>query len=131
MLASSRRTERAAVTKDEFEALVLALPGVEAGTSYGHPSFKLNGKFFTRVRAEDASAVLQDVPPDEREALMEAEPEVFHVTDHYRNYPMVLARLAPASTDQVRGLLERSWRLRAPKRLLKAGRPGDETASQT
>lgn len=110
------------MTEDEFRQLVLALPGVEPGTSYGQPSFKLNGKFFTRVRPEDGSAVLQDVPPDEREALMEAEPEVFHLTDHYRNYPMVLARLEAASVDQVRGLLERSWRRRAPKRLLKTAR---------
>lgn len=119
------------MTEDEFRTLIFSFPGVEPGTSYGHASFKLNGKFFTRVRAEDGSAVLQDVPPDEREALMQAEPEVFHLTDHYRNYPMVLARLAPASVDQVRGLLERSWRRRAPKRLLKAGRPGDETARET
>ena len=109
------------MTEDEFRTLVLGFPGVEPGTSWGEPSFKLNGKFFTRVRAEDGSAVLQDVPPDEREALMEAEPEVFHFTDHYRNYPMVLARLAPASVEQVRSLLERSWRRRAPKRLLKLG----------
>ena len=107
------------MTEDEFRAMVLALPGVETGTSYGEPSFKLAGRFFTRVRAEDGSAVLQDVPPDEREALIEAEPEVFHLTDHYRNYPIVLARLAPASPGQVRGLLERSWRSRAPKKLLR------------
>lgn len=107
------------MTEDEFRTLVLALPGVEPGTSYALPSFKLNAKFFTRVRAEDGSTVLQDVPPDEREALMETEREVFHFTEHYRNYPIVLARLEPASVDQVRGLLERSWRRRAPKRLLK------------
>ncbi len=110
------------MTREEFQALALALPGVEEGTSYGKPSLKLGGRFFTRVRAEDGAAVLQDVPHDERDALIAAEPEIWFYTDHYRNYPMVLCRLAAATRDHVRGLLERSWRLRAPKRLLAQAR---------
>ncbi len=108
------------MTKDEFHDLVMSFPGVEIGTSYGHPSYKLGGKFFTRVRSEDDSAVLQDVPFDERELLMEAEPEVFHFTEHYRGYPMVLARLAPTTAERLRPLLERRWRTQAPKKLQRA-----------
>lgn len=108
------------MTREDFEAVALALPGVEAGTSYGEPLLKLNGRFFTRVRAEDDAAVLQDVPHEERDALIAAEPEVWFYTAHYRNYPTVLCRLAAASPEHVRGLLERSWRLRAPKRLVKS-----------
>ena len=108
------------MTRDEFYALALALPGVEEGTSYGLPSLKLGGKFFTRVRPEENAAVIQDVPHEERDALIEAEPEVWFHTDHYRNYPIVLCRLEPATPDHVRGLLERSWRLRAPKRRAKS-----------
>ena len=33
-----------------------------------------------------------DVSFDEREMLMEAEPETFHITAHYKDYPSVLAR---------------------------------------
>ena len=35
------------MTADEMKAIVLAFPGAEEGTSYGSPSFKVNGKFFT------------------------------------------------------------------------------------
>jgi hypothetical protein len=108
------------MTRDDFHDLVMSLPGVETGTSYGHPSYKLGGKFFTRVRAEDDSAVLQDVSFDERELLLEAEPDVFHFTDHYRSYPMVLARLGPTTPERLRPFLERRWRTQAPKKLQKA-----------
>jgi hypothetical protein len=98
------------MTRDQFASIVLSFPGAEAGTSYGMPSFKVRGKFFTRVRDEDDSAVLQDVPFDERDLLIEAEPATFHVTKHYDGYPIVLARLATLDTDQLRGFLDRRWR---------------------
>lgn len=37
------------MTYDEVRRMVLAWPGVEDGTSYGAPSFKIKGKFFTRL----------------------------------------------------------------------------------
>lgn len=114
------------MTRDEFHALALALPGVEEGTSYGLPSLKLGGKFFTRVRSEETAAVLQDVPHEERDALIEAEPDIWFYTDHYRNYPIVLCRLAAATPEQVQGLLARSWRKRAPRKLIRG--PGQTSS---
>lgn len=108
------------MTHEEFAAIVMSFPGAEAGTSYGLPSWKVRGKFFTRVRSEDDSAVLQCVPVDEREMLMEAEPDTFHFTDHYRGYPIVLARLATLDPGQARAFLERRWRQLATKAMEKA-----------
>ena len=62
------------MTQDEMDAIVMAFPGAEKGISYGRPSYKVNGKFFTRLRREDDSMVIMDVSFDEREMLMEAEP---------------------------------------------------------
>ena len=107
------------MTRDEFTAVALSFPGVEAGTSYGQPSFLLRGKFFTRIRSEDDSAVLQEVPADERDLLIEAEPETFHVTRHYDGYPIVLARLSGLDVEQARGFLERRWRKMATKTMQK------------
>jgi hypothetical protein len=107
------------MTRQEFGEIARAFPGVEAGTSYGQPSFKANGKFLTRVRAEDDSAVFLEVGFDEREMLMEAEPETFHITPHYKDYPSVLARLASLDPGSARGFLERRWRKVMPKRLVK------------
>ena len=107
------------MTFDEVREMATALPGVEEGTSYGTPAFKVGGKLIARLREDGETLVLFDVPQDEREVMVEAEPEVYFFTDHYRDWPLVLARLPAASADHMRGYIERAWRQRAPKRLLK------------
>ena len=58
-------------------------PGAEKGMSYGRPSYKVNGKFFTRLRREDESMVIMEVSLDEREdADAKLEPGTFHFTAH-------------------------------------------------
>jgi hypothetical protein len=107
------------MTQDEMEAIIMAFPGVEKGMSYGSPAYKVNGKFFTRLRRDDQSMVLMEVSLDEREMLMEAEPGTFHFTAHYRDYPCVLARIATLHPGSFRNFLERRWRKVAPKTLVK------------
>ena len=111
------------MTRDEMREIVLSFPGAEEGISYGRPSYKVNGKFFTRLRAEDESMVLLEVSHDEREMLMEAEPETFHFTAHYKDYPSVLARMATLHPGSFRNFLDRRWRKIAPKKLQKNFRP--------
>jgi len=98
----------------------MAFPMTEKGISYGRPSYKVNGKFFTRLRREDESLVLLEVSFDEREMLMEAEPETFHFTAHYKDYPSVLARIATLHPGSLKAFLDRRWRKIAPKKLVKA-----------
>lgn len=107
------------MTPDEMREIVLAFPGAEEGVSYGQPSFKVNGKFFTRLRREDQSMVLLEVSHDEREMLMEAEPATFHVTPHYKDYPSVLARIDTLHPGSLHNFLDRRWRKIAPKKLVK------------
>jgi len=108
------------VTAEEMKTIVMAFPGAEEGMSYGSPSFKLNGKFFTRLRHDDASVVLMDVSYDEREMLMEAEPATFHLTPHYKDYPCVLARIASLHPGSFQNFLERRFRKVAKKSVVKA-----------
>jgi hypothetical protein len=108
------------MTPEEMEAIVMAFPGVEKGVSYGSPAYKVNGKFFTRLRRDDASMVIMEVSLDEREMLMEAEPKTFHFTAHYKDYPCVLARIDSLHPGSFRNFLERRWRRIAPKKLVKA-----------
>lgn len=108
------------MTADEMREIILAFPGAEEAISYGRPSFKVNGKFFTRLRGEDASVVLLDVSFDEREMLIEAEPATFHFTAHYKDAPSVLARIETLHPGSFRNFLERRWRRIAPKKVVKA-----------
>ena len=114
------------MTKDEMEAIVMTFPGVEKGMSYGSPAYKVNGKFFTRLRRDDGSMVLMEVSFDEREMLMEAEPETFHFTAHYKDYPSVLARIATLHPGSLQAFLDRRWRKIAPKKLVKEYDAGAE-----
>jgi len=107
------------MTLEEMRRIILSFPGAEEGTSYGRPSFLVNRKFFTRLRAEDDSLVLTGVPIDEREMLMEAEPATFHVTPHYKDYPAVLARRETLHPGSFRNFLERRWRKIAPKKVVR------------
>ncbi|MFN3523849.1 MAG: MmcQ/YjbR family DNA-binding protein [Phenylobacterium sp.] len=108
------------MTREEMRVIVLSFPGAEEGTSYGRPSFKVNGKFFTRLRAEDDSLVLMEVGFDEREMLMEADPGTFHFTAHYKDYPCVLARLDSLHPGSLEAFLDRRWRKIVPRAAVKA-----------
>ena len=110
----TKRKPSAAVTFETVRQLALALPGVEEGTSYGTPAFKVKGKLFIRFHQDGESLVVATEYAD-REALVLEQPETFYVTDHYLNYPWVLVRLSAIRSDQLTDLLRQAWRLRAPK----------------
>ena len=108
------------MTPDEMRQIIMSFPGVEEAMSYGSPAYKVNGKFFTRLRKEDQSVVIVGVSMDEREMLMEAEPKTFHITPHYKVYPSVLARIATLHPGSFHNFLERKWRTIAPKAAVKS-----------
>jgi hypothetical protein len=108
------------LTEAQFKKIALAFPGTAEGSSYGKPAILVLKKFFTRLRADDNSLTLYVGSIDEREMLMEADPKTYHVTDHYRDYPIVLARLDRLDAETLRRMLERRWREIAPKKLLNA-----------
>jgi hypothetical protein len=107
------------MSPEEMKRIIMSFPGAEEGMSYGSPSFKVNGKFFTRLRSADRSLVLMDVSFDEREMLMEAEPKTFHFTAHYKDYPCVLARIDTLHPGSFRNFLERRFRKIAKKSAVK------------
>ena len=100
--------------------LLLALKGVSPGTSYGMPSFMLHQKFFARFRDDDTVLVLQLGSIDDRDVLMQMDPEAYFFTDHYKNYPAVLVRLAEITGPQ---LLQVAWEDLSMKRAPKRKRP--------
>ena len=99
--------------------LLLALEGVAVGTSYGYPSFMLHQKFFARFRDDDTVLVLQLGSIDDRDVLMQIDPNAFFFTDHYKSYPAVLIRLAGISRARLGVTLQVAWEdlstKRAPK----------------
>lgn len=108
---------KAAMSYHDMERMVLAWPGVELSSSYGKPSLKVNGKFFTWVKEDGDSIVIGGIDFDERDMLMETQGDVFYITDHYRNSRYVLMRLSKADPAVVEAYLRRRWLEIAPKKL--------------
>ncbi|HEU4627146.1 MAG TPA: MmcQ/YjbR family DNA-binding protein [Steroidobacteraceae bacterium] len=99
-------------------AIALALPGVEECTTYGTPGLKVKGKILARLRTEAEGALALRCDFIDREILLKSAPRAFFITDHYRNYPMVLVRLNKVRVRELPGLIERAWRTVAPAKLV-------------
>jgi hypothetical protein len=99
-------------------SIALALPGVEECTAYGTPSLKVKGKILSRLRTEAEGALALRCDFIDREILLQAAPRTFFLTDHYRDYPMVLVRLNKVRMRELPGIIERAWRTVAPPKLV-------------
>jgi hypothetical protein len=98
--------------------LALALPEVEEGVSKDTPVFRVRGKLMAHLQRDESLLIRIDYL--KRDILLHAEPETFYVTDFYRCYPMIFVRLSTVDSKVLRDLLEQSWRVTAPKRLVEA-----------
>jgi hypothetical protein len=106
-------------------ALGLNLPGVEETTSWGQPTLKAHGKLWVWWSPHEDAPVFK-VPFEEREILVEAEPETFFFTPHYKNHPLVLVRPGKLDLAWAKANLIKVWRAQAPRRLLKAFDAGQQ-----
>jgi hypothetical protein len=95
------------------------LPEVEEGVWFRTPALKVRGKSFCRLKENGKDIVFLTGTVDEQEHLIEMNPALYYITDHYRGWPAVLARLAKLTRAECRLRLEFGWRLKAPKTLLK------------
>lgn len=114
-------------------AFGLGLPGIEETTTLKQPTLKALGKLWVWWSPYEDALVFK-VPVEEREILIESEPDTFFVTPHYQSHPMVLVRPDRLDLEWVRHNLVRVWRAQAPKRVLKdfdAGNIGANTAART
>ena len=120
--SNRKRKPKAAGGFATARRLALSFLGVEEGTCYGTPAFRVKGRFLARLR-EDGETLAIKCGFDERDFRMAADPATFFTTDHYRGYPTVLVRLSNVTEADLRDVLEEAWRVNAPKRLVEqAGR---------
>ena len=92
-------------TPEDVRQIALMMADVAERSSYGTPAFYLRRKLFARL-LEDGDSVVVKIDYHDRERRMEADPNTFIITDHYRNYPMVIVRLSAIDTIDLRELLD-------------------------
>ena len=117
-MPSKRAGKRVTQTFESVRRIALALPGVEDALSYGTPGLKVKGKLVARLK-EDGVIAIRVGTILERDWLIENDPAVFYITEHYRDYPALLVRLSAVSETTLRDLLTAEWRRVAPKKLVK------------
>jgi hypothetical protein len=100
-------------------ALSLGLPNVEDSVSWGQPNLKAHGKMWVWWSPKEDAPVFKTTF-EEREFLIEVDPDTFFFTPHYKSWPLILARPDKVDLDWVRANLIRTWRLQAKKTFLKA-----------
>ncbi len=113
---AAARSKRKGVTLAGIRKIALGLPGMEEGTSYGTPAWRVRKKLVARVHDSGTSLVVLTTI-DEKELLMEARPRVYHTTPHYDGHGAVLVRLDEVAPGDLAHLLETVWRRSAPKKL--------------
>jgi hypothetical protein len=97
---------------------------VEVITGPRGPSLKISGRLLAcpaiNKSAEPHSLVVK-IGFDQRASLIEEDPDVYYVTDHYVNYPSVLVRLSRIRRDSLRGLLRMACKFVGNKATTRTG----------
>ncbi len=99
---------------DEVAAFALTLPGTGLSSSYGKPAVRVRGKAFVYPGREQGSFCVA-TPLEEKELLMETDPDTFWESAHYRGWPAVLVRHDSNDMARARLVIERAWWDRASK----------------
>ena len=102
-----------------IESIGRTLPGVEVTTTWGKPTLKVDGRMFVCIASHksaepDTLVVMMDFP--DRDALIEDDPDVYYLKDHYVGYPCVLVRLSRVHPDALHDLVTGAHRYVRAKR---------------
>jgi hypothetical protein len=107
---TSARRRSSGVTYADVVKIAREMPEVEESTSYGTPALKVGKVLLARLKEDGETLVLKTTFAD-RERLLKAAPDVFHLTDHYLSHPWILVRLPLIEEPLLRELLTEAWRL--------------------
>jgi hypothetical protein len=125
-MAEETSMPRSTINFGTVRDIGLTLPGVEESTAFGAPALKVRGKLLACVptnRLAEPDSLLVRMDFDERAELVNADPAVYYVPDHYAGYTGVLVRLSRVNPDMLRDLLGMAYKFvnreaatRSPKR---------------
>jgi hypothetical protein len=100
--------------------LALALPEVEE-SPHGRRAWSVRGKGFAwEARERDGGGLAVRVERDEKELILDSNPDVYFSSPHYQGYPGVQIRLERIGREELSERIEDAWLIQAPKRLAAA-----------
>jgi hypothetical protein len=81
------------ISKAEARKIMLAMKGASEAPYFGKPAVFYAESFVGRVHDKEEAVALRVGTIEMRDVMLEAEPRLFYITDHYKPWPMLLARL--------------------------------------
>ncbi len=119
------------LTRAEAWKIALELPGAEERPWFNRPCAFIHDRFLSRVHDVEDAVVLQVASMEMRDMMLEAETELFYITNHYRNFPFLLARLSGLTRTSYRQMLEgRAAQLAQMKPPRRKPKPGAKKAAK-
>jgi hypothetical protein len=97
--------------------IALSFPEVEESTGE-RISYSVRGKGFAwAARERDGGGLAVRVDGEEKELILDSNPDVYFTSPHYRGFPAVQIRLENIDREELLQRLEDAWLIQAPKRL--------------
>jgi hypothetical protein len=93
------------LTKTEAWKIILSLPGAQERLWFHQPSGFIHDRFLAKVHHKEPAVTLQVGSMEMRDMMLEAEPALFYITDHYRKFPFVLIRLSALTKTILKEIL--------------------------
>jgi hypothetical protein len=81
------------LSKAEARKIMLAMKGTSEALYFAKPAVFYAESFVARVHDKEDAVALRVGTIEMRDVMLEAEPKLFYITDHYKPWPMLLARL--------------------------------------
>src|SRR3984957_9038926 len=93
------------LSKAEARKIMLAMKGASEAPYFGKPAVFYAESFVGRVHDKEEAVALRVGTIEMRDVMLEAEPRLFYITDHYKPWPMLLARLAGLDRTTLKELM--------------------------
>jgi len=119
------------ISRSDGWKIALAIPGTEEVLWFKKPAVFLHGQFLTKVHDKEDAMALRVSSMEMRDMMLEAEPGLFYITDHYRNFPFILARLAALTPKLLKEILAGRAAQLAEKPAKKARKPAKKSKKLT
>jgi hypothetical protein len=109
------------ISHDDVRRIAAKLPGTYEQASFGgRPSWRTKPRMFAWIREHPEALVVWVSSEEEKAAMIASEPGRFFTTPHYDGTPILLVRLEAVDVIEANELVTESWRLRAPRTLVKS-----------
>jgi hypothetical protein len=93
------------LSKAEARKIMLSIPGTDERLWFNQPSVFIRDRFLAKTHHKEDAVTLQVGSMEMRDMMLEAEPGLFYITDHYRKFPFVLIRLSALTKAVLKDML--------------------------